>query len=520
MMRSGDEKSMKRNLGGPLGISWLFLLLLLFWFSPAQGAGAKNVILLIGDGMGPQTVGLAIYYNRFMNGPEKPLHMERLMAAGNTGYCLTYQYGAVVTDSASAATALACGVKTREAIIGKDHEGRPMKTLVDIARHLGKSTGVISDTRMTRATPAAFYAQVIHRDMENEIAAQLVERGDLNVAFSGGGRQFIPEGTKVEDHPDLKGISKAAGWGSSKRKDRRDLIKEAQGKGYNIVANEKELTHLNARTAEKVLGLFSASGFPSAIDRQPHHKTGVPTLTQMTEKALEILNRNPQGFFLMVEGGQIDWMAHANDVASVLHEMMEFDQAIGVARSFADANPDTLIVVTADHDTGGLAITYNRIQPPVPVQLPGGEKWKSQYHFGEKKIFEKMAKQKKSFQKMLRDSKGDPAALKKEVETSSAFTLTEEQAAYILAKDPRTGDPETKKYSEFYFYGPPTSRALMGRLLGKEMNTAWAVETHTHTPVYVVAQGPEGEKFRGLLDNVDIPRIIAQGWGASLPAPK
>jgi alkaline phosphatase len=131
-------------------ISWLFIFLI--WFSPAQGAGAKNVILLIGDGMGPQAVGLAIYYNRFMNGPEKPLNMERLMSAGNSGYCLTYQYGTVVMDSASAATALACAVKTRDGIIGKDHEGKPMKSLIDIAGQKGKSTGLISDTRLTHAT--------------------------------------------------------------------------------------------------------------------------------------------------------------------------------------------------------------------------------------------------------------------------------------------------------------------------------------------------------------------------------
>jgi len=146
----------------------------LIWFSPALGAEAKNVILLIGDGMGPEHVGLAIYYNRFMNGMEKRLNMERMMAAGNTGYCLTYQYGTVVTDSASAATALASGVKTRDAIIGEDHDGRRMKTITDIARQLGKSTGLISDTRITHATPAAFYAHIIHRDMENEIASQLI----------------------------------------------------------------------------------------------------------------------------------------------------------------------------------------------------------------------------------------------------------------------------------------------------------------------------------------------------------
>ena len=511
---------MKRKMRGPLGLFWLVIFLFVFWFSPAQGAGAKNVILLIGDGMGPQAVGLAIYYNRFMNGPEKPLNMERLMAAGNTGYCLTDQYGTVTTDSASAATALASGVKTRDAMIGKDHEGRPMKTIIDIAHQLGKSTGLISDTRMTHATPAGFYAQVLHRDMENEIAAQLVERGDLTIALSGGAQHFIPAEVKVEEHPDLKGIARAAGLGSSRRKDNRDLISEARKKGYALVANDQELSALKVKETEKVLGLFSASGFPFAIDRQPHHKTGVPTLTQMTEMALQILNKNPKGFFLMVEGGQIDWAEHANDVAGVLHEMLEFDKAIGAAIAFARENPDTLIVVTADHDTGGLAIAYSNYKLPAPIRLASGETWKTKFNFGDKGIFEKMAGQKKSFQKMLRDSKGVPAALKKEVEANTAFSITEEQAAAILARDPKTGNPETKEYTEFYVYGLNTSMPLMGRLFGKEMNTAWAVGTHTHTPVMVFGKGPGADKFRGLLDNTDIPRSIAREWGSSLPAPK
>ncbi|MCJ7493304.1 MAG: alkaline phosphatase, partial [Deltaproteobacteria bacterium] len=229
---------------------------------------------------------------------------------------------------------------------------------------------------------------------------------------------------------------------------------------------------------------------------------------------------NPQGFFLMVEGGQIDTVAHGNDVASVLHEMMEFDQAIGLVMAFAEQNPDTLVVVTADHDTGGLAIAYSSYQPPAPVKLPSGETWKTKYNFAEKVIFEKMAMQKKSFLQMVKDSKWNPAALKKEVEENSAFTITEEQAAYLLAKDPRTGYPVTKEYNEFYSSDEKTPTALMGRLFGKETNTAWAVGRHTHTPVMVFANGPLAEKFRGLLDNVDIPRIIAQDWGASLPAPK
>jgi alkaline phosphatase len=503
------------------GSGFLIVFLLLFIpLSSGQGAEPKNVILLIGDGMGPQAVGLAIYYNLFRNGPGKPLNLEKLMAAGNTGYCLTYQYGTVVTDSASAATALASGVKTRDAIIGKDHDGRTMKSLVDIALQAKKSVGVISNTRMTHATPAAFYAHVVHRDQENEIAAQLIERGDLQVAFSGGAQHFIPEGTKVEEHPDLKGMAKEAGWGSSRRKDKRDLIAEAKKNGYRVVSTEEQLQNLDARSTAKALGLFSASGFPSAIDRQPQHRTGVPTLSRMTEKALEILKKNPEGFFLMVEGGQVDWVAHGNDVASVLQEMLELDEAVGTIMKFTEAAPGTLVVVTADHDTGGLAIAYTSHHPPGPVKLPTGETWKTKYNFADGNIFEKMAKQKKSFQKMAIDSKGDPAALKREVEQNSAFTMTLEQSAALLTRDQKGTFSPTKDFPEFYVYGAGNPSALMGRFFGKEMNTAWAVGTHTHTPVMIFGMGPGAERFRGLIDNTWVPQIIAQGWGAVLPAPK
>lgn len=509
---------MKRK--GRSGQWVLVIFLSLVWVSSAISAELKNVILLIGDGMGPQIAGLAIYYQRFMHGPDKALHMERLMKAGNTGYCLTYQYGTVVTDSASAATALATGVKTRDAIIGKDHEGRPFKSIVDVAHQLGKTTGLISNTRITHATPAGFYGHVVHRDMENELAAQLVERGDITVALSGGAQHFIPEGMKVEEHADLKGISKKAGWGASKRKDSRDLIVEAKKKGYTLVVNEQELNSLDPKKNSKVMGLFAASGFPSAIDRQPQHQTGVPTLSQLTQKALEILNKNSQGFFLMVEGGQIDWVAHGNDVASVLHEMLEFDEAIGVALDFAQKNPDTLVVVTADHDTGGLAIAYSNYHPPAPLKLASGETWKSKYNFADKTIFEKMAKQKKSFLKMIKESKGDPKALQKEVEENTAFSLTEEQAAAILARDAKGAFSGTKDYSEFYVYTKNNPSPLMARIWGKEMNTAWAVGTHTHTPVMVFGKGPGAENFRGLLDNTDIPKIISRKWGVELPMAK
>ncbi len=494
--------------------------LLVVLMSPAllRASSPKSIILFIGDGMGPEAVGLLVYYNRFLEGEAGQLNLERLMAAGNTGYCLTYQYGTVVTDSASAATALACGVKTRDGMIGKDHEGRPVKSILDVAREKGKSTGLISNTRITHATPAGFYAQVLHRDMEAQIALQLLEGGKVDVALSSGAQFFIPKGTRVEEHPALKSTPKEAGWGASKREDEKDLLEEFRKKGYLILADSQALKELKPEGSQKILGLFGATAFPLAIDRQPQKVKGIPRLGEMTEKALEVLSKNPEGFFLMVEAGQIDWAAHANDVAGVLHEMLEMEEALGVVLRFAKSDPGTLVILTADHDTGGLAIAYNSFSPPAPVQLASGETWKSKYNFNEKAIFERMARQNKSLFRMVLDSKGDPAALKREVEQNSAFVISEEQAAMVLAKDPSLGYPAPREFTEFYVYGSMNSSALLGRILGREVGTAWAVGTHTHTPVMIMAQGPMAEKFRGLLDNTDVAKILAKAWGAELPS--
>jgi len=508
-------KNTLRSLG-------LFLGIVLLSVSPVLGEAStpKNIILVIGDGMGPEAVGLLLYYNRFFPGAKEELNVERLMRLGNTGYCLTYQYGTIVTDSASAATAMACGVKTRDGMIGKDQDGRPMKSILDVARKRGKATGLISNTRITHATPAGFYAAVLHRDMESSIASQFVEESKVDVALSSGAQFFIPKGTNVEAHELLRSTPKAAGWGPSKREDDRDLVMEARAKGYSIVASERELKELDPGSTRRILGLFGGVAFPLAIDRQPQMATGIPRLGDMTRKAIEVLSKNPDGFFLMVEAGQIDWAEHANDVAATLHEMMEMDEALGVIMEFAQRDPSTLVILTADHSTGGLAIAYNAHNPPKPVVLATGETWKSKFNFNDGSIFEIMLKQRKSFTRMVLDSRGDPGTLKKEVEENSAFSITLEEASRVLARDPEKGFPIPCDQQDFYVSGSMNSSALLGRLLGKKTGTAWAVGTHTHTPVMIVAAGPMSEKFRGLLDNTQVASIMAEAWGEKLPEPR
>lgn len=509
---------MKRTL--KVGILGIMVALVLLGPFGARAEGPKNIILMIGDGMGPQAVGLMIYYNKFSGREGRRLNIERLMAMGNTGYCLTYQYETVVTDSASAATALACGVKTRDGMIGKDPEGRPLKSIIDVAKTKGKATGLISNTRITHATPAGFYASVLHRDMEDVIASQLVGEGKVDVALSSGAQFFIPKGTKVEEHPMLKATAQAAGWGESKRNDERDLLKEALEKGYQIVASREDLQSLGRRKDRKVLGLFGAVAFPAAIDRRPEMNTGVPRLAEMTKKALEILSSDPEGFFLMVEAGQIDWAEHANDVASVLHEMLEMDEALGVVLDFAQKDPSTLVIVTADHDTGGLAMAYNSYKPPKPVGLASGEVWKTKFNFNDGSIFEKIMSQKKSFYRIIMDSKGDPIKLINELETHTPYRISQEQAKEILAKDQEMGYPVPCDQKHFYVYGSMSPSAKLGRMVGKEVGVAWAAGTHTHTPVMIMAKGPWADRFRGLLDNTQVALIMAKAWGARLPAYK
>lgn len=300
-------------------ISRLFTyILILLLVLPCLGAQApRNVILMIGDGMGPAQVSLA---RLSLESSSPALFMDSMPYAA---YVMTRSANAVVTDSAAAATALATGYKTNNGMISVLPDGTSVETILERAMKLGKSVGLVTTTTITHATPAAFGAHVNSRGDESDIAIQYVEK-KIDVLLGGGKAMFVPKTSKGG----------------------RDLLAEAERAGYIVVDSRDAL--LSAK-GSKLLGLFQDGALTTEAPE--------PTLAEMTEKAIQTLCTDRDGFFLMVEGGQIDWRCHDNDRVGTVKQVLQFDLAVGKALAFAQRREDTLVIVTADHETGGLAIT-------------------------------------------------------------------------------------------------------------------------------------------------------------------
>ena len=387
-----------------------------------------SVILVIGDGMGVTHLSLPVYFN-IASGRSDTTNFEKIMNQGQTGLCLTNMMGDLVTGSGAAGTALAAGKKTRDQFIGLDNEGNPLETVLEQAQKQGKATGLITDTKITHATPAAFYAKVTDRNMEADIAAQLVQNGAIDVLMGGGARYFIPESTRTGAHPLLSGM-RTGSHVLSKRTDKRDLVREMAGKGYGVSVCGADLDSVAANSA-KLLGLYAGDGMNATIDRDDE-ETGEPSIPEMTRVALNKLSRTGRGYFLMVECGRIDWESHRNDAGAVLKEMMEMDVVLGECLAAYARDPGrTLLIFTADHETGNFGICYSYNDPPPPDTLPNGHVWKSKINFMPFSMFRKYGEQKKSFAAMIEASE-TPAALVEQVRENTAFTLSLKDARAVM----------------------------------------------------------------------------------------
>ena len=277
----------------------------------------KNVIFLIGDGMSME----AVTVGWTLNGGH--LNMDNFPVAG---YSRTYCTDKLITDSCAGGAALAAGEKTKYGYIGQDVDGKPFYTLLHQAQAKGKKTGLVVTCRINDATPADFVCHSPDRHLEAEIAAQYVDSGvDFIV---GGGRQFWDE-----------------------REDGRNLINEMKARGYNFVEKREDLANVHSG---KLLGLFAPLDMDPVLDRGP-------VLEDATMKAIELLD-NKKGFFLMVEGSQIDDWAHRQKVGYMAEELFDFDKTIGRVLEWAEKDGHTLVVVTADHGTGGITLVDGSLQ--------------------------------------------------------------------------------------------------------------------------------------------------------------
>lgn len=305
--------------------------------------GAKNVIVLIPDGCSYSVQTLARWYRG------RPLAVDGILVGG----VKTYMSNSIVTDSASAATAFASGHKTTDGFIGVGPRAedvlstlsppaepvryKPLATVLEGARLRGLATGLVATSRVTHATPAAYVAHTHSRSFENEIMEQLVYQ-NVDVVLGGGRQHLLP--TAV----------------GGKRTDGEDLLAVVKAHGYQFVETRDQLARLSAG---RVFGMFAASHMEADIDRT-EFAPSQPSLAEMTAKAIELLSKNPDGFFLMVEGSQVDWAGHANDAIYMVTEFLAFDDAVKVALDFARQHGDTLVIGFPDHNTGGLALGNGR----------------------------------------------------------------------------------------------------------------------------------------------------------------
>lgn len=377
-------------------------------------AESVNIILVIGDGMGMGQLSLPILMRRARKG-HGPTWLEKILSHGATGLVMTHMANEVITDSAAAGTALATGHRTSPRRIGTDHSGKHLESVLDLAERMGFRTGLVTDTRITHATPAVFYGHADDRAQEAEIAAQLVKRGDIDVIFGGGAGFFIPRDSRVSDHPSLAKI-RSGTTTHSKRKDDRDLIAELEQKGYTLVTTEGELQQL-APTTEKALGLFAGNGMNAAIDRD-EEDTSEPSIPQMTDKAIALLSRDNARFLLMVECGRIDWESHGNDAGALVKAMDEMDATLGVAWDRWQKDPaNTLLLFTADHDNGGFSFAYAYRTASIDY-LP----------FTRLRLLDR---QKKSLAAMLRASHTS-TELMRQIKQNTAWTITLPQAEAVM----------------------------------------------------------------------------------------
>jgi alkaline phosphatase len=326
-----------------------------------SGEGVNAIILFIGDGMGIAQRTAARWISVGQNGT---LAMDRMPVSG---FIKTASANNPVTDSGAAGTAIATGIKTYNNLIGLNPEYLAVPTILEQAKEQGWSVGLVTSVQLSHATPAAFAAHVYHRDNMTEIARQVIELG-VDVLLGGGEDEFLPS-SEVGCYPER-----------GERGDDRNLIAEAQAEGYTYVCNMEDLEDLDLENTNRLLGLFSDEGM---------YPPYVPSLAELTQMAIEVLSHNPNGFFLMVEGGQIDWVAHDNLADEVIRAVLWLDNAVEIGQAYADEQPKTLLIVTADHETGGMSVdleSSGSFREDGPFQLPDGTEfwvnWVNGYHSG------------------------------------------------------------------------------------------------------------------------------------------
>ncbi|MFL0507435.1 alkaline phosphatase [Ureibacillus sp. 179-F W5.1 NHS] len=398
----------------------------------------ENVIYMIPDGFGANH---AANYRIFKG-------EEAVWDTHIKGMYTTFSANADITDSAAAGTAMSAGIKTNNGVIGFDPEGNKVKTILEASEEAGKSSGLVATSTITHATPASFASHVEHRSNETEIARQYIQESGVDVILGGGKNNFLPT-SKGGKQTEL------------------NLIDEAQEKGFEFVETREQLQQVkkvNVEKGEKLLGLFAGEALAPEFDRVD---TEEPSLAEMTEKAIDTLNQDKDGFFLMVEGSQIDWAGESNDAAYAMHETKAFEEAVQEAIEFAKEDGNTLVVVAGDHETGGISVgsssSSNTTADVLKNVTATGEFMASQLN-------------------------ADRSNVKEVVLQYTGIELTDAEVATVQQAE--------------------DAKSAINKVISERAGIGWTRYGHTAAQVPVFAFGPKSDKFVGFHDNTDLPQIM------------
>lgn len=429
---------------------------------PEKASKAKNVILLITDGTSMTPITAA----RWFQGGQALALDETLC-----GLVRTYGSDSLITDSAPAATAMATGFKSHTGFISvlpdvadmplldpiaPADKRKPVATVLEGAKLEGKATGLVTTCEIMHATPAAFSSHDESRKDYDDIGEQQVYQ-EMEVVLSGGSK-FMTAGV---------------------RKDKEDMVAALKGLGYSYITTKDEM---EAQKSGKVWGLFAEADIAYDFDR---NTSKVPSLSEMTEKAIELLSKDKDGFFLMVEGSKVDWAAHANEPVGVISEVLSFDKAVKVALDYAKKDKNTLVIITADHGNGGMSIGSSATNSGYD-QTPYAA------------VFD---------------------ALKK-------ATLTEEGAAKMLNADKSNIVEVAQKYLGINDLSAEEVAAIkaakvpaeaFGLAMSKRSKIGWTTTGHEGEDVMLGIYSPDNKgRLTGLVDNTDLADYMAASMGFNM----
>ena len=428
----------------------------------------RYVFYFIGDGMGPAQVKLS----------EAVLEVGESLELNGfpvTGTATTEAQDRYITDSAAAGTALASGYKTTVGTIAKNgSHTADYRTMAEMARDKGMRVGIVSNVSIDHATPACFYAHADKRNMYADIAVQMASSG---FDYFGGG---YARGDLENGQPLGR------------------LVEIMKDSGYAVIQGKKQLEQAEPGQKYWAYGEYDGSGaLDYAIDRD---STDI-TLADLTRLGIRLLD-NESGFFLMVEGGKIDWACHANDAATTAHEVVDFGEAVEQALEFYRNHPDeTLIVVTADHECGGLGLGHRETRYDGDIRLLRYQKHSAEV-FSDKVA--RWAEKKNVSFSMALDSANVYFGLGN-VQIDSALALTEAERAEL--KKAYRASMGGRIDRNIYGKGDPLT-VMLTRQLNRKAGIGWTTGSHTAVPVPVFAIGAGAHEFGGVYDNTDIAKKI------------